>query len=212
MRELPILFSAPMVRAILDGRKTQTRRVCKDQHLPGHKPSLLECPYGKPGDRLWVREAWRVPVSLDDLSGKRIAEKCLQAGYRSPWCPTQYEADGARTSEKDWREFGPHPSTTAPGRYRHARFMPRWASRITLEVTGVRVERLQAISEADSIAEGLLRDREGWRGAPDLPWFASPLAAYRSLWESINGDGSWDANPWVRVVEFRRIEQEAKAA
>ena len=165
------------------------------------------CPYGQPGDRLWVREAWRVPISLDDLSGKQIAEKCLDAGYRKPWCPIQYEADGARISEKDWREFGPHPNTQVPGRYRHARFMPRWASRITLEVTGVRVERLQDINEADAIAEGLLRDGDGWRGAPDLPWFASPVAAYRSLWESINGAGNWAANPWVWVVEFKRLEQ-----
>jgi hypothetical protein len=236
MRELPILFSAPMVRAILEGRKTVTRRVVK---LPdgfdftgGQGDSrddpvnwggedqdgmwwalaagpdvdrVLSCPYGQPGDRLWVREAWRVPISLDDLSGKQIAEKCLDAGYRKPWCPIQYEADGARTSEKDWREFGPHPSTQVPGRYRHARFMPRWASRLTLEVTGVRVERLQDISEADAIAEGLLRDGDGWRGASGLPWFASPVGAYRSLWESINGAGSWDANPWAWVVEFRRV-------
>jgi hypothetical protein len=84
--------------------------------------------------------------------------------------------------------------------------MPRWASRTLLEVVAVRVERLQEISETDAIAEGLLRDRNGWRGAPDLPWFASPIAAYRSLWESINGAGSWDANPFVWVVEFRRLE------
>lgn len=227
-----------MVRAIRDGRKTMKRRVVElpegatqvaywttpsGRATPGYADPGVNywtsggnhidpCPCGQLGDRLWVREAWRVPVSLDDLSGKQIAEKCLDAGYRKPWCPTQYEADGTRTSEKDWREFGPHPSTQAPGRYRHARFMPRWASRLTLEVTGVRVERLQDISEANAIAEGILRDGEGWRGAPGLPWFASPIAAFRSLWESINGAGSWDDNPFVWVVEFRRIEQEAKAA
>lgn len=90
--------------------------------------------------------------------------------------------------------------------------MPRTASRLTLEITGMRVERLQGISEADAVAEGILRNGEGWRGATELPWFASPIAAFRSLWESINGAGSWDANPFVWVVEFRRIEQEAKAA
>jgi hypothetical protein len=90
--------------------------------------------------------------------------------------------------------------------------MPRWASRLTLEITGVRVERLQDITEADATAEGILRDGEGWRGDPRLPWCASPIGAFRSLWESINGIGSWDANLFVWVVEFRRIEQEAKVA
>lgn len=229
MKERPILFSAPMVRALLEGRKTVTRRLVKNPEyfgcLTGDCPHerqqecdqavAADCPYGQPGDRLWVREAWRVPISLDDLSGKQIADKCLDAGYRNPWCPIQYEADSARTSEKDWREFGPHPNTQVPGRYRHARFMPRWASRIMLEVTGVRVERLQAISDADAIAEGIIRDRDGWRGAPDLPWFASPVATFRSLWESINGSGSWDDNPLVWVVKFQRIQQayaEATAA
>ena len=177
------------------------------------------CPYGQPGDRLWVREAWRVPISLDDLSGKQIAEKCLDAGYRKPWCPIQYEADGARISEKDWREFGPHPNTQVPGRYRHARFMPRWASRLTLEVTGVRVERLQDISDAQAEAEGIhrLSIGSGYQdrfSAEPLAWAdvvesdagrEDPCRAFRDLWESINGAGSWNANPWVWVVEFRRV-------
>ena len=225
MHERPILFSAPMVRAILEGRKTQTRRAIKvppdfvtdhgdpvrftpDDPKYGRLGVVMPCPYGQPGDRLWVREAWRAPVSLDDLSGKQIAEKCLDAGYRHPWCPMQFEANGARTSEKDWREFGPHPSTTVPGRYRHARFMPRWASRITLEVTGVRVERLQDISAADCIAEGI----EPAHTCDANEETSLVRAAYATLWESINGDGSWDANPWVWVVEFPQVEQGAKAA
>lgn len=186
------------------------------------------CPYGKPGDRLWVREAWRVPVSLDDLSGKQIAEKCLAAGYRTPWCPIQYEADGARNSEKDWREFGPHPSTTMPGRYRHARFMPRWASRITLEVTGVRVERLQDIRPAQILAEGVRipATPEG-QALIDISTKYGPAAFlnrlngnstddllhahWAALWVAINGIDSWNANPWVWAVEFKNADTQAQA-
>lgn len=229
MKERQLPFSAPMVRRTLTDEKTQTRRIMKPQppaecsihyvlgneswlpaesrtplrhHWEAWGGALFEkrpeghlcgthavtCPYGQPGDRLWVREAWRVGKGYDDAPG---------SAFTSP--TVWYEADGNLPIDRI-------------GRYRHARFMPRWASRITLEVVAVRVERLQDISDADAIAEGLVRDKGGWRGAPDLPWFASPVAAYRSLWESINGDGSWDANPWVWVVEFSRIEQEAKAA
>ena len=242
-----------MVRAILEGRKTVTRRVVKPFNMvpsnakvsgdpkvldqwyavyrtPDQTPRGVEetmrmaiCPYGQPGDRLWVREVWRVPISLEDLSGKQVAEKCLDAGYRKPWCPIQYEADGARTSEKDWREFGPHPSTQVPGRYRHARFMPRWASRLTLEVPGVRVERLQDITSDQILAEGVqipttpegsaLIDISTKHG----PAFFLPAlngnstddllrAHWAALWVAINGIDSWNANPWVWVVEFRRVE------
>ena len=236
LMERPILFSAPMVRAILNGRKTVTRRFFQVTGPDGSRHNITSpreevirfddgtfhylstaalsgpypCPYGEPGDRLWVREAWRVPASLDNLSGRQIAEKCLDAGYRKPWCPTQYEADGTRTSQREWHEFGSKLGESTPGRYRHARFMPRWASRLTLEVTGVRVERLQDISEEDARAEGapcelavLDSVRLGAR--------ASHRAGFIRLWQSINGAGSWDANPWVWVVEFRRIEQEAHA-
>ena len=254
MRESPILFSAPMVRAILEGRKTVTRRILKPQPFAdGYYQGDIcldiaspyaqfsveavgggafmteehECPYGEPRDKLWLREAWRVPDSLDAYSGFDIAERCIEAGYRRPWSPIRYEADGALNSAKDWHEFGSTPGESTPGRYRHARFMPRWASRITLEVTGVRVERLQAISEDEAIAEGLHRIEIG-SGYPDTysataaTWaqvmeqevdaYDDPRQAYRDLWEQINGAGSWDANPWVWVVEFRRIQQEACAA
>ncbi|HUB88613.1 MAG TPA: hypothetical protein VMA74_02675 [Dyella sp.] len=272
MRDLPILFSAPMVRAILEGRKTQTRRVMKEQPFSdgyfqgdvcldqngvyarfsveavgggGYRSEEYWCPYGDPRDhdRLWVREAWRVPDSLDASSGFDIAEQCISAGYRKPWCPIRYEADGALNSHKDWREFGATPGEATPGRYRHARFMPRWASRITLEVTGVRVERLQDISAADAIAEGIDRVENNFGNRPafcdygmaDLSdsaeWFNDPTHSFRSLWDSINGarepkhirrrrakgmpvdrppptpgPNSWDANPWVWVIEFKRIE------
>jgi hypothetical protein len=197
-----------MVRAILDGRKTMTRRVVKPQPLEGYirhawyspgvmgwtpdpDPAALwqtvRSPYGKAGDRLWVKEAWRVGKGYDDAPG---------SAFTSP--TVWYEADGDLPLAR-------------VGRYRHARFMPRWASRITLEVTGVRVERLQDISEEDARAEGapcelavLDSVRLGAR--------ASHRAGFTRLWDSINGAGSWDTNPWVWVVEFSRIEQGVRDA
>jgi len=226
MRELPIPFNAPMVRAILEVRKTMTRRAATDLEfhgcLTGDCPHDYQyecdaalaktCPYGQVGDRLWVREAWRVPEELDAMSGSEIAAKCMEAGYKRPWAPIRYEADEQFNHQWSWDHFSIGCARSNPGRYRHARFMPRWASRLTLEVTSVRVERLQDISEADAIAEGIIRQGEGWRGAPGLPWFASPIGAFRTLWESINGAGSWDSNPVVMVIGIRQAEQMRKAA
>ncbi|CUI30398.1 hypothetical protein [Achromobacter xylosoxidans] len=214
MRERPILFSGPMVRAILAGNKTQTRRVVKPQPAGAWAaPGKTSCPYGQPGDHLWVREAWRSTADLDKHSGSQIADLCLDAGYNVPWAPIQYEADGAR---RDWKHTGtpPHDGPPQPGRYRHARFMPRFACRLVLEVTRVRVERLQAISYMDALAEGAF-DAAAFVGqectdtgesadelARRLQW---PQRAFRELWCKINGAESWDANPWVWIVEFRRI-------
>lgn len=189
--ERPILFSAPMVRAILSNAKTQTRRVVKDTGLYAidaaiHGPETAarellalatRCPYGQPGQKLWVRETWRERVP--DQDGRTL----------------DYRADHTSEDPCDvpWR-----PSI----------HMPRAASRITLEVTGVRVERLRDISEADAIAEGIERSGEcNWRdyGDPHND-FTSARRSYRSLWDQINGDGAWAANPWVWVVEFKRVE------
>ena len=199
MKERPILFSGQMVRAILEGRKTQTRRIVKPQPTkdyvtlmplsgelvgvtkhggPIDNRGWLHCPYGKPGDRLWVREthAWYDPA---------------QTVY--------YKA-----SETDWTYLPWRPSI----------HMPRWASRINLEVVSVRVERLQDISEEDAMSEGI----ESWeeRGVDDAQDYYRDYVtgghvynakdSFRSLWQSINGPGSWEANPWVWVVEFKRIE------
>lgn len=190
-RERPILFSGPMVRALLDGTKTQTRRVWKmprgcswyeghggeaagmvqdDEGPAWWHVSEQRCPYGQPGDRLWVREAWRTEPALDPCPPREIA----MVG-----APVQYEA-------------GPHADVLG-GKLRPSMFMPRSLARITLVVTDVRVERLQDISEADAIAEGVEAER------PD-----TAVGAYEWLWEAINGPGSWDANPWVWVVEFRK--------
>ncbi|MFN8993924.1 MAG: hypothetical protein ACK5X3_09750, partial [Pseudomonadota bacterium] len=146
----------------------------------------VSCPYGQPGDRLWVREAW---LTVDGES----------AFYRADYAP---DAKGERDHGVSWRP---------------AMFMPRWASRIELKVTGIRVERLQDISEADAVAEGVERTvtGDGWRRycndeqqeAAGLTPCSSAIGSFQSLWESINGPGAWGANPWVWVVEFRRIEQ-----
>lgn len=224
MKEIPLLMSAPMVLGALReiDPKTQTRRTRALEHFSENDPDnwrcvrqdgdmfffvyknspverAVKCPYGQRGDRLWIKETWRVPSELDALSPRAIGEKSIDAGYREPWAPIQYEADGRR---RDWSR-----KWTEPGKTRVSIHMPRWASRILLEVTGVRVERLQDITEADAIAEGIERDCGMWRhyGTSGMA-FIHPVDSYRSLWESINGAGSWDANPWVWVIEFRRIE------
>ena len=220
MADKPIIFSAPMVRALLDGRKTQTRRVLKPQphEYAGHfwitDRHSGECriddwtqgragclPYF-PGDRLWVREAWRAMDRQDEFSGSQIATQCLDVGYKRPWSPIQYEVDGARDN---WIA-GPHGFGTKPGRYRHARFMPRWASRLTLTVTEVRVQRLQEISEADAVAEGLEAEPSHLGISTNYCFGATAYSrakpAFCALWNSLHGPDAWDANPWVVALTF----------
>lgn len=216
MRERPILFSAPMVRAILEGRKTQTRRVLKQAtgpslsvgmsdddsgtaelswlwgDGPGHDVhetvKRVACPYGKPGDHLWVREnGWERPERTP---------KMMRDGADT-WERYYYDADGYNT-DSDAEQFKSWGFKRRPSIH-----MPRWASRITLEVTGVRVERLQDISNEDARAEGVLQ-----KYAEECVRLGHPYNAmdiFRQLWASINGAGSWGENPWVWVVEFRRI-------
>lgn len=204
MKQRPILFSAPMVRAILADTKTQTRRVVKlprwhfwGDAYPGqilvdgagdfHGGELpvdeLRCPYGQPGDRLWVREAFI----------HEPADYCWEASVSIPCRPasTVYRAD----QEGDTRGAGWKPSI----------HMPRILSRITLEVTGVRIERLQDISEADAQAEGCALECMTPTGNDNGSAIHGP-GGYIALWESINGPGSWDQNPWVWVVEFKRTD------
>ena len=197
-----------MVRAILAGRKTQTRRIVKPQPHGGvrHSPFVpsgledghgheLRPPYGQPEDRLWVRETWA-------LSGWAADQK--PAEYQHPEAALRNnllfraDADGYDDCMQHWR-----PSI----------HMPRWASRITLEITGVRVERLQDICEADALAEGIerpedIRNIDVWDGAERALFngLNQPVTQFRRLWESINGPGAWGANPWVWVVEFRRAQ------
>lgn len=172
-------------------------------------------PYGQPGDRLYVREAFRFLDVFDGDSPATVGDRCLNAGYAKPWAPTHYEADGRRDN---WQHVGTPPHAGVhpqAGKLRPGIHMPRWASRITLEIVSVRVERLNDITEADAIAEGIESLRgEGqfWRdySNPDGAnvesfTIARPIESFRTLWERINGAGSWAANPWVWVVEFRPV-------
>lgn len=216
MKARPILMSAPMVRALLDGRKTQTRRVVKPQPVfphgvfewtpkqkngiyciqtsDGTLPSEMSryCPYGKPGDLLWVRESfWEGTNCYTDPSGESV-------GY---WTD-KIEYLELRSKPGPWSE--PYVSGVPWMLKRPSIHMPRRASRITLAVTGVRVERLQDISERDAYAEGVTIPSHlafASNGNPDLRNEARD--AYRQLWNGINGPGSWEANPWVWVLEFR---------
>lgn len=194
-KERPILFSGAMVRAILDGRKTQTRRVVKDPDsfgcLTGDCPHETQsecdddmrvlCPYGRVGDRLWVREAWQAWTEFNGFAPRDIP---VGSGIN-------YLADG-----NEW-----------DARKRPPMFMPRWASRITLEVTDVRVERVQDISEDDAIEEGV----QDWcveadpRTGEPIQVRLRPSEEFANLWDSINADRGfgWDVNPWVWVVEFK---------
>ncbi len=244
MKSTPILFSGPMVRAILDGRKTQTRRVvnlqkywsqkwakhlifCQDPdqyrvmewrmdvnqphnqelNVPfRHKNDpvtpwdrcavdAMECPYGSPAwlrlpaTQLWVKETFGL-CSYHDVTawdGGSIR------GVEAAEIRTEYNVEYAA----DW-----HHRNQEACHWRPSIFMPRWASRLTLEVTGIRVERLQDISPVDALAEGCPHHRAtGFSPQDAIDW-------YRATWESINGPGSWDAHPWVWVIEFRRIEAE----
>jgi hypothetical protein len=200
MTERPILFSAPMVRAILAGTKTQTRRIAKGAALEwltaGFHPNFVAsvenklCPHGQPSDQLWVRETHAI-VPRTAYARSEGVQQTLR-----PDDP--YEHDAAIYREGWTRSNGGF-------RWRPSIHMPRWASRITLEITSVRVERLQDISEADARAEGAEEafDTEGG-------YEHHPLGNYRDgfakLWTEINGPESWAANPWVWVVEFTRTK------
>lgn len=236
-KERPILFSGAMVRAIREDRKTQTRRWCADSKireglevyhmdefrmsgdgfLQGRKTSEdwvnmvhgqgkncrgieTRSRYGDVGDRLWVRETWYCdhylvqegPYTEPDWTPEE-KERLMYFRERDEagggWCYTGFSGE---TMECPWR-----PSI----------HMPRWASRITLEVTGVRVERLQEISEADAKAEGIEELSHGFRDYLQRDVQMDAVSSYESLWESINGAGSWEANPWVWVIEFKRLEE-----
>lgn len=223
VKERPIIFSAMMVEAILDGKKTQTRRVVKipgkycgereDQNpgaicqdgggnwiawYPGNSEGLPEltkklypngegfkCPYGKAGDRLWVRETW-----YDNMAGRAEGDHTIIDAQGNVY--VVYRADG---------EFDDlFAEVEGDPKWSPAIFMPRWASRILLEIVSVRVERLQALTPADAVAEGCPHPPDDfWTEHDAVCW-------YGNLWDVIHGRGSWCANPWVCVVEFKRAK------
>lgn len=225
MRDHPILFSGSMIRAILAGTKTQTRRVMKPQPdsdaiitvgeigtsrgaayirypMEGGHTLRVPCPYGEPESSLWVRETCRADELASGLDGVRyLADDAFR------------EIENTEDASDKWmdlRWYGNRASPVAPVKTVPAIHMPRWASRITLEITGIRVERLQVISEADAKSEGCgqVGVDTGMVSVSSAPIeIGSYIAAYCDLWESINGPGSWDANPWVWVVEFRRVDK-----
>jgi hypothetical protein len=193
-----------MIRALLEGRKTVTRREVKkraalDCLAAGFEPEFLAlpgnadlCPYGKPGGRLWVRETWYCD-HFEVMRGPYLKPDDLDIREALEDGTLVYGADGLAPYEQEQPTWKP------------SIHMPRWASRILLEITAVRVERLQEISRADIRAEGLQCPPEmaSDDASPNYrDWFP---AAWRELWESINGAGSWTANPWVWVVEFKQV-------
>lgn len=234
MTEKPILMSSPMVRAILDGTKTQTRRICcepisKIIAQPGEEKSpdwaitncvpktgvylnkngnqnWLRSPYGYPGDRLWVKETFTLFRERTKDENKKTQAalnaftdgKCkdIVACAKNIPSPTGnikylYAADFG-----DWA----YDVDSDLGPWKPSIFMPRKASRITLEINDVRVERLQEISESDAFAEGC-------QAAPEKESdIFQYTKGYKALWESINGPGSWQQNPWVWVISFRRLK------
>ena len=211
MKERGMIFNGEMVRALFNGRKTQTRRPVK---FPVHDKNLgcelagnelagelsagnyLNSAFGKPGDRIWVREAYRFPASLDDVSPTGVGEMAVATGYRKPWAPTFYEFTG--TFSDGWKGFETSPKVSDAGKLRPSIHMPRWACRILLEITDVRVERLKSISDRDALREGC--------SAADMKSGDCVADVFARLWASIYGSDSWNANPWVWVIEFKRVE------
>ena len=208
-----MIFNAEMVRALLDGRKTQTRRPIKwkqtrfteiGEREDGSKWPWSEdaehacdfwhpCPFGAVGDRIWVREAFRVHSRATD-----VATLVYKASERNSWTEQTHRVPVAVCNK---------PAT--PEKWTPSLHMPRWASRILLEITDVRVERLNAINEHDAQAEGVAKLRGGFWKHYQPGWTQHQLSArgsFVTLWKSIYGDESWNSNPWVWVIEFKRVE------
>lgn len=219
-KEYPIIFNGPMVRAILDGRKTQTRR---------HLASLSDpynCPYGMPGDRLWIKETWRVAAWRCDEKKVACDYKASPEEIRTPWIFLQHETycDVKKRQLDALHCRGIKPDDNgvfrwdygkAPLPWRPSIHMPYWASRITLEITGVRVERLQDISDNDALEEGISESiyydaaEHALIGGATLEGHSVERCAFAGLWDSINGKRpgcSWQDNPWVWVIEFKKVQ------
>lgn len=210
MSERGMIFNGEMVRAILEGRKTQTRRVlatyqdavkfCPEWDVNGKQIFIvlgekdhtgmnpvitaIPCPFGQPGDRVWVRETFRVHSRATD-----VATLVYRASVRNSWTEQTHRVPVAVCNK---------PAT--PEKWTPSIHMPRWASRILLEITDVRVERLRDLSEEDAKSEGITPPAGGV-----LPGWEYRIN-FRDLWMDIYGTDSWEANPWVWVIEFKRVE------
>ncbi len=251
MTERPILFSAPMVRALLAGEKTQTRRamigrgahkgsnfqhekqwcrIAADGTWIGWTPGFssqekaeeitqrtyqgggIVCPHGVVGDRLWVKETHQYADWTEDgMPWLRYAADGATRFFDSGGIP---ESWGDKLTEI-FADLSDPANVAIDGKaadrkWRPSIFMPRWASRITLEITDVRVQRLWDISEADALAEGVYHDGQWFRGGThptkgsDQCW-PTAWAAYRAIWDTINSEGAWDRNPWVWCLSFRMV-------
>lgn len=261
MKNKPTLFSAPMVRAILNRRKTQTRRIISKQ--PASKESYLhdvvassdrrregKChwngeeldvfkPYCRAGYLLWIKETWKVGAWSEDHGTIAVDYRASPELTKTPWSypedqfekywiaiSDELQEKGIDPCEEGYYSWKPGES---PMKWKPSIFMPKWASRITLRVTAVRVERLQDISEEDAVAEGLEYREEITHDDTHIAYFKNylqptykadldgevidvaneieddPIESYKTLWQSINGKESWDQNPWVWVIEFEPI-------
>jgi hypothetical protein len=234
MKERPILFSGAMVRALLDGSKTQTRRIVKLQPVANHRGKFafdtftddeaiesywqnyplwgpVRCPFGKAGDRLWVRETFC-------LESNRMTDDDAGAPHNDGRPVKRFGDDDCYWSQPHYKASDPEPELwyedmDGPGcRWTPSIHMPRWASRIMLEVIDVRVERLQDISETDALAEGIRQhdQKNGWVNECTLAdgkrhFDASAYGMFQQVWADINGAESWDTNPWIWVIEFNRV-------
>ena len=235
MKERPIIFSAPMVRALLEGRKSQTRRLvkpqpecvdgatwradglswapCRDELSRGILDQIgpaIRCPHGATGDRLWTKETW-APADRWADGFEREDPTCVR--YRADGAAIRFEGDVPIPLDAyAWSE---------PPAWRSPIYMPRWASRITLEIVDVRVERLQSITDEDAMAEGISPGDGAWHDGPDGKYFAdkcgwyidhvrhnAPSHAFRALWDSLHGKRApWSSSPWVWVLTFKRVEE-----
>ena len=240
MNTRPMLFSGAMVRAILQGRKTQTRRLIKPQFpidvtevgerpaidpvlgcvVSGHSglwedchglDEVRRCPYGLPGDLLWVKETWCVARHHDRTKPTELPERRMTVVYDAGGHSCNVGVGG-------WRHLDEWPSGVPFGKLRPSIFMRRWMSRIDLEVQSIRVQRLNDITEEDARSEGadpldmddILREkRDGLLDVP-LKEIGKPYRnGFASLWESIHGPNSWASNPWVWVVAFKHMKEVA---
>ena len=231
MKQRPILFKSSMVRAILSGKKTQTRRIVKPHRsddafclqdfndgngwwpyrsYDGESPFMdgneypIPCPFGAVGDQLWVRETWQYYDWTED------GMPCIRyaTGNQTMW------AENADESAEDQWEILSRPANynidnrASDRKWRPSIHMPRWASRITLEITSIRVERLNDISEDDALSEGAIPINcdHVRQTCNEIGCYGDTAkAAFRGIWESTGGN--WEANPWVWVIEFKRVEQ-----